>query len=1652
MDNLQFNPNNVSSEPQLNFDPDQTAPTPVPEPVATERAAKAYMGVKKDVPDADYADIRDSMLAGYEKSKREQYARAVDVANEQRRYQSILKVANLKGGALTQEDINQVDRQLNVTDLYNGVTDPRSVYEEKYAHAYLSFLNWPEREEEGTHWLTQAKALIPDEVQRTEAEASDSLKWFEYVTKRTEDVQAKKEERGIGATIGSMVAGAVPFLNQYMLRGNVPYSGFDLTTSGSLEDQRRQLLRLPFNERKDRFDAIMDNLESYNLDYAEQFGSAMTGQSFYTQALSNLSDIMDISSVPAGGVSKSLVRKVVLYNNVRQAYKSMTASAIKPREWSTPRLIEVTASNAAGNMEHSAVVQESSNAINRLAGRADPGQEMRDSLATVFTGHRDNVGAGPGRYGQEIVNRIQESYDKFTDNFVETMQNIMRVERIPAVLASEKAVQRILDGIKDEYPNLQNSIINQSEIYWNQGLGTYASDLILARADGTLFRSQSAADVFGNFHRLRGYTVEPSGSGFVMRFPKPVKENTPWLRDALLTGDTKVPDSAAQAYTSWMGWARTPDETLAAQNTWNRKTAVYAQNVLRDLYKKNAESLLELEGGKLGRNRFSSQRKQQAKDFHGMVDNLRNQPDAQGRLGKWLDHPADVESYYQTNFNRAPSQLEIAAYFDFKRSVMMDWALRNIELHKLMSRVGTEEWRVSAFRNLSDRNYSNWLHGVKEATLPPSDAIVMMMGKNVGDERVFRGSMPSKVRADIKEKLTNGELTMVRLYEPGHYPLNGWSPKVRANDRIEYVISNKMHNRPLSFDVLPKREGGHVEYDFEHYIKQARIVPQFMGSRLGRRIFQHWYEGDTTVMGVQLRALGEDGAKILNQAREHLRLGNEAEARSSLSKLPIDYKEFRSWFKATARPDGTKLPPRLSLSEPFHVVPKDRMVGDLASANLEARFYDPVTGKSTFRDGTKEGSLARQNTVPFTQERDTYELYGLGDKGSRYKPLYKYEPAHKIDPIVTMNRGLNRIVNSTYMNDYKLMSIEHWLQQAHPYLDKDLNALRSAPMYYFHHADNFWKKDSEAIPQIRKMQIAAKEIKVLLGEPSLVDNEIQRWTLNLADQVYGANNPFVKGGLKFSHWGLSSMTTAANYTRAAVFHSTLGLFHWVQAIVQNLTYVNIFGIAGFKNALKGTLGATLHQMSRMAGKILPDVIDHLDRTVASKMGWRPGELREAHDLLARTGFSHVGGEHILQDYNFEPTIFKSTAGKFLDAGEVFFKGGERHMRFGAWYTAYKEFRDVRPTGPVSNEDLRGILARADLLSGNMSVASKSALQRGPLAFSTQFLGYQLRMAELMTGKRLTPSVKAKMFLTNAVMFGIPVAVGTSVPFWPMAESIRQYAISHDYVVGDSWYQDMFMNGLPAYVGAVITGGGDAQQGTQYNIGDRYGSPGVDIMKEAIYDRKFWELLTGAAGQSISESFSNLDGFRKVVWSLVHDGGKVYPYTDDMVIDAFRQIASVNSAWKGYLAITAGVWQTKKGITIENVPTVSDALIRTLMGLSSQEASDVIRKSRLYEDQQEIQKYVEKQVVVEIGRAARDVTDRNFSDADKHFAKANALMDASSYPRALYGRILEQASTQYRDLIDREDWNYYLRNIPAGQEQNRMEAFEKIQRLKQLRGQ
>src|SRR5258706_5097338 len=229
-------------------------------------------------------------------------------------------------GYISQDDFNNIDNQMFKDDLFNGKVEAKSVFENHCASEYVKSMNWAWRGE-GPHWYKDAIAEIPEQVQETADDAVNYVKQYEYMLTKRQNIQAKIEARTPVQSVGAFALGLIPFREQVLQRGNIPYSGIAATTSGALEEQRLALVTQPtWGLFQNKFDTVVDNLESHDLNTAASFVDAMLGQSPGMQLKRTIGDVLDLSTIPAGKLGAGVMRKAFLYNQMKTAFKDTSAS------------------------------------------------------------------------------------------------------------------------------------------------------------------------------------------------------------------------------------------------------------------------------------------------------------------------------------------------------------------------------------------------------------------------------------------------------------------------------------------------------------------------------------------------------------------------------------------------------------------------------------------------------------------------------------------------------------------------------------------------------------------------------------------------------------------------------------------------------------------------------------------------------------------------------------------------------------------------------------------------------------------------------------------------------------------------------------------------------------------------------------------------------------------------------------------------------------------------------------------------------------------------------------------------------------------------------------------------------------------------------
>lgn len=1691
-------------EPLVIDDPNASPPSS-PDTM-DDRASKFKYGLG-DLLGKTRDEIYQNLQDGRENELRESAASTIDQRKQGAIQQLIAQTTANKEGPLSPEETGGL---IQAVQEMQANTDPTTVLETAYGKQFMATLDRT-AEGNDDNILSDAQKQAPEETAAILQQKSTLATKSAIINTMLQDATDRAKAQGWLGWGYDKAKEMIPGYTEVQQRGNVPGVGvFQGGSLGAnLLAQRTKLLQLPPDEMAAKLKEIVDPWFQHNPSEAVDFLQSMKGMSTADVFLKNMDLPMQVIGLVGGGKAGSAVKVGVLGEkqavfDVRKAANDMVKAA------GMPDASKSTAEAAAGDLAESAVTRATTNAVQDIQNVPQATRRAVESLTETFRADLEAVRTNPGTKGQDIVNRIEERANAIQDQLITTATNIQKNERLPEVLSNESAVRLITEDMEDKYVGLRNSIIDTSKIYREPLSNTYLMDFFIGKNDGTYFPQRSVAENFAKFQgladagieELSGPTVpksiaqankltsqikvsqgiidreterladttrsekqhaysrdqiqaseeflvnkamerralpqttsiEQQGLGYYVKITKPIDETRPAIRQAIAqTTNTKIPDSPITFFlNNWVGkYAgaalakyRTPEDVLSLAERQNRLTTTYAPTGYFQILKDNAKEIQALSA-----NRFSKNRKRWEEWQQGL-ENAQELPDSVDptRKGYFFQSPAEMETHWQQWFHRLPDDQEIAAYFEFKRGMEIDRVFRNIAEHRNQQRVGSETHNIIGTDASGKQIKSPDFNGVVRDKIPGSADNIAVFSDKIGEEKLIAlDKTATKRKTEFQKDIDRGGYKLIELYAPENRPLSGFGNI--TDERIRYVLVSQVETRALDWNHIPRRGGGHIQYDYDFYIKQPNIKYDSIGDR-------HWYEGDTTIMASPTQGIGRGVATHLNEIRKLLKEKNEVAAREYSNKnMHVDWDTVLTWFKGKKDDTGKYQPPSLNLNEDIQVIPKNKQTIDLDDS-IRKKYAD-------FRNGTREGSLARQNQVEFSQGRDAHELLAVDVEGTKANPLYKVSPASKVDAVTTMNRGLQRIANSNFMDDYKTMAVEHWLAQAAPYLDAKSRAeIYNSPYYFFNEGKFF--SGTPADVRLR-LEASKYHTQQLTGQPSLTDALLHSAAQKLADSAFSAFGP--KGLVLTPTWLLPKLRDPFGFIRSVAFDTKLGLFNIPQFIVQSANYSNILGIAGYKYAGSGTLAAQLHFWSTVNSH--PSIISHLDKLASNfnlpgTSKWKPGEFTEAFQEMNNTGFGHPAGEVASLD-NLGNKVISTAKDTFLDWGRMPFQQGEKNSRYGAWYTAYREFRDANPTGRISNNDRAAILQRADLLNINMSRASSSAIHKGIFSIPTQFYTYQIRLTELMLGNRLTAAEKTRLFATNAALYGVPMAAG--VTSLPAADWLREKALDNGYVVGDDYWTSMLMEGVPAALTAVATGGGDPSKGTWYDIGPRFGTKGLEFLgnlSSSDANKGFLDVMGGPAYSITKNTIAASSGLARSMISLARQDGDVFPQVTEDWTDVVREISSVNSTFRIIAAINYGRAVSKKDAYLADT-TPAQAIFGAAFGIKDVNIDDINIKNNSLKSQTEYEKAVEDRFRIEFRRGVLAQQD-NPELAKKFFTRAQAWLTIGGYREDRINSLVGKALSDNQSMIDKTNWDFYLRKAPDAQKDVRMKAFQKTMQL------
>jgi hypothetical protein len=1681
---LNINPISMAS-------PEPQAPEPISMPTegqgnvlpqtAESRATRVAVGLSAITGKAQ-PEIKDTIEKGKENDFRAEAAFRLDVYNQNLRIQGITDTIR-KGQELPPEMLQNPKP-----------TDPSTVFEKSFANAFAA----PSFSDNNSAWikyssLGQAKKEIPQDVDNLHYFTKEVMAKDQYIRQKLEEVHDQVEGQSWIGWGWDQIKEAFQPYNEYKLRGNV--EGVSKFAGGllgnNLKAQADALLAEPtLDSFKPKLDAILQSLEgnptlkAHFMQYIQQeegpgwdnfwtgvmlAGAAGTSLKYVKLAKEITEQARDLAEVSkeVGGTGKFLPDVNISDDEARWGDEGPLVE----------RLPNETQPAAQGDLAEAAV-QSTVNDMKVDTGtvKNNPTKRAVEPIASAF---RRLQQIDSGLHGQDLKNRINELlYSKYA-KFMGLLKSQRRIDRIPDISQDENAVREVLEVSKRLYPELSAHVADVRGFLRDMTSNNWYAQMILTRADGQQFQDVQEAmawakeanvslnipgweglsktktpkgiarwvPAFGKRYpntEWGGSYIEQQGGGFHIVKDIPIDETKPIIRQ--FYGKTKAgqaPWGPIRAFTSWIS---TPEASMSADQRAARLIATEGPSAF---YKLAADSTEKMQ--KLSRS--------EADDLNRMLkagQDMYNK-DLQ-KPGYYFRSIGEYDDQFQRVIGRIPADHETEAYFEFRANMEMDYWLREASIIRNQARWGAQEWQAQIKGADGSLKGSPWFNARRVVDKFPRNKATSVArigsaeSKNTMAVSVHQANDFSKKEVEeIEQDMKTGKAKLLQIWDTDLHQLKGFGD-ISEKDRVEYVLSYNAKDRPLSWGKqLGRTEGGHLEKEYNGYLSQARVNKLKNGFA---------YTGDTNLFGIHNAEEGRRLAKIADQMREYKLTNDEAGAKALFDRegFPSGFKDMWEAFDESKAPDGTKIPPRLSTLEPIQYRPKDKMIMDLGRSALEDRYKE----RGGLIDGTKQGNPARSNAIQYTGERDAYDFFGARDVGTKYNPLFTLEKDDYIDAIPMMNRGLGRIINSIFMDDYKTSAVNHWLFGASvpsaadasklvgaiEYLDvpsaknseQALRIIAQAPFAFF---NNPKFKIGTPLAVKSALEADAMKIKAFIGVPSKIDTFLSNMEQQISDSLYGKLGP---KALKLEPlWKLSALSDAPRFLRSIIFNTKMGFFSPRQFFIHAFTFINGALIAP-RYAGSGAFGAMLHGWSSLSRD--ENILRALDEKASKfrfpgQSGWKPGEWREANEELLRSGFNHVDLNQLaLKDNPMANNIIENKSGKFLDAGMSPFRAGVKSLKTASWYTAFKEFRDLHPTGPLKDADLDQILLRANDLSHNMSRASTSSIQKGMMTFGAMFSSYNLRLAELLIGKRLSGPEKARLFFGYMGIFGVPTAGGIFGLSTVLRSQVDKGNVPGltEYVPGYDFASTAVMEGLLPILEHSVTGL------PLHNWGESFGAKDLDVVDSALVgDKTMMSILGGAAYSEMGNTLENSKPLWHALGSMLRGDGQ-FTLTPSDAVQFLSEISTVSYARRAYMGATTGKWMSRNGAYLE--PTSPEnAIFSSILGLSSETAARVYDTSSLIKDRRAQEAESFKEYAGEMQKYFQALADNNPTQAQQFGKRAAWLLD--SIPVTDKARAMSQAVRNNQPMVDRINWSATNdRSIPDADKQRTQNIYNKVQEMKQ----
>lgn len=250
--------------------------------------------------------------------------------------------------------------------------------------------------------------------------------------------------------------------------------------------------------------------------------------------------------------------------------------------------------------------------------------------------------------------------------------------------------------------------------------------------------------------------------------------------------------------------------------------------------------------------------------------------------------------------------------------------------------------------------------------------------------------------------------------------------------------------------------------------------------------------------------------------------------------------------------------------------------------------------------------------------------------------------------------------------------------------------------------------------------------------------------------------------------------------------------------------------------------------------------------------------------------------------------------------------------------------------------------------------------------------------------------------------------------------------------------------------AVLTGGGDIQKGSVYDVGSRFGTKGLEFLGGLDRkDKSLMDMIGGPAWSMIKGTIEQSDGFWAAMGSMLNGDSERFPVVVEDIIDLGKEATTVATISRTYAAIQTGRWMSKKESYLSDTST-ANAIFAAVTGLKDQSITDIQTMTNAIKNIADDEKKVEKQFTQEFRRALL-LMDTDPAQAHKYMTRARAWLEFADFPQHRISQLLNKAIRDNESLVDKTRFDFYVKRAPESTKDSGIEAMKRLEELKQKRG-